>query len=53
MTSPITPIVHTITEDRIRKAEAARLARGIAQKPPGQPQRRIRSLAARLSFVAR
>jgi hypothetical protein len=53
MTSPILPLAHTITQDRIRKAEAARLAREIAQDPPRQPQRRIRTLAARLSFVTR
>ena len=53
MTSPIPPLAHTITQDRIRKAEAARLARGITQEAPRQPQRRFRTLAARLSPVTR
>ena len=47
MTAPILPIVHAITSDRIREADAARLAREITPKP-SQPQRRrrLRTLAA-------
>jgi hypothetical protein len=53
MHSPILPLVHTITGDRIREAEAARLARSVATEEP-QPAhrpRRIRRLASRLAFT--
>jgi hypothetical protein len=51
MSSPILPIVHTITQDRIRDAETARLARQVAAEPPPQRPRRIRRLAG-LAFTA-
>jgi hypothetical protein len=52
MHSPILPMVHIVNNDRIAEAEAVRLARSVVQDRPQQPQRRIRSLAARLSFAA-
>lgn len=53
MHSPIIPLVHTITQDRIRTAEAARLARAVTPEPAQPPRRRIRALAARIAFSAR
>jgi hypothetical protein len=54
MHSPILPLVHAITTDRIREAEAARLARDVAPEPPQlQRRRRIRALATRLAFSAK
>jgi hypothetical protein len=53
MTSPILPFVETITQDRIRDAENARLARSAVPEQPQRPPRRIRTLAARLSLVTR
>ncbi len=52
MHSPILPLVHTITDDRIREAQQARLARSVAtgQPQPAQRPRRIRALASRLAF---
>ena len=51
MNSPILPLVNAITNDRIREAEAARLAREVTPEAP-QPQRRrrIRAFATRLAF---
>jgi hypothetical protein len=48
MTSPILPLIHTITQDRIREAENARLARSVAPERPAQSRRPIRAL--RLAF---
>ena len=50
MHSPILPLVHTITNDRIREAENARLARSVASQKPQPRTRRIRRLASRLAF---
>jgi hypothetical protein len=52
MHSPIIPLVHSITSDRIREAEHARLARSVAteEPQPAQRPRRIRALASRLAF---
>ena len=49
MNSPILPMVHAITSDRIREAEAARYARSVAPERPQTSQRRFRAL--RLSFA--
>ena len=53
MHSPILPLIHAMTDDRIREAEAARLARSVGQEQPQQPQRtrRLRALATRLAFT--
>lgn len=53
MHSPILPLVHAITQDRIRTAEAARLARAVTPEPAQPPRRRIRALAARFAISAR
>jgi hypothetical protein len=47
MSSPILPLAHVITNERIRAADNARLARAVRPEPP-QPQRprRIRRLAS-------
>jgi hypothetical protein len=52
MHSPIIPLVHSITSDRIREAEHARLVRSVATElpQPAQRPRRIRALASRLAF---
>jgi hypothetical protein len=52
MHSPILPLVHAITDDRIREAEHVRLARSVATEQPQPPERprRIRALASRLAF---
>ena len=52
MHSPISPLVHTITSDRIREAETARLARSVAPEQPQQVRRPrgIRALASRIAF---
>ena len=50
MHGPILPIVHTITSDRMREAEAARLAQSITQQSPEQSQRPRRFRALRLAF---
>jgi hypothetical protein len=52
MSSPIIPLVHTITDDRLREAEQARLACSVATEPPqpAQHPRRIRALASRFAF---
>jgi hypothetical protein len=52
MNSPLIPVVLTITNDRIREAEKARLARSVvAEQPqPAQRPRRIRALASRFAF---
>ena len=52
MNTPIIPLVHTITNDRIREAENARLARSVATEQPQSAQRprRIRALASRFAF---
>ena len=52
MNGPILPLVHTISDERIREAEKARLARSVTTEEP-QPAhrpRRIRALASRLAF---
>jgi hypothetical protein len=55
MHGPILPLVHTITDDRIREAEKERLARSAAteQPQPAQRPRRSRALASRLVFSRR
>jgi hypothetical protein len=50
---PASQIVHVMTEDRIREAEAARHARAMRQ--PQQPEkprrrRRLRALAGRIAY---
>jgi hypothetical protein len=47
-------VVDTITADRLREAEAARHARGVADEKPQTPRRsrRLRRLATRLVFSA-
>ena len=53
MTAPILPLVHAITDDRIREADTARLARAITPEPAQPQRRRIRALATRLAFTAK
>jgi hypothetical protein len=51
---PTGTIVNTITNDRLRKAETARLARrGTDEQPPTRRRpRRLRALAMRVTFAA-
>ena len=52
MHSPVIPLIHTLTNDRIREAENARLARSVASEQRQQTRRprRIRALASRIAF---
>jgi hypothetical protein len=52
MSSPILPIVHAITSDRIREAEAARLVREVTPEPSQRPRRRRIRTVASLAFSA-
>jgi hypothetical protein len=51
---PTPTIVDTVTSDRLRKAETARLARRDTdeQSPTRRRPRRLRALAMRVTFVA-
>lgn len=54
MNAPIVSLVKAITNDRIREAEAARLARDATREEPRQRRRRrrLRALAGRIAFAA-
>jgi hypothetical protein len=48
---PTTNLVSTIARDRLREADAVRLARPDRQPPASRRSRRLRSLAARAVFA--